>query len=131
MIRTPEWAETPDATIIDLAARRRTEEADRPTDQQDSPEPLMRRLVGVALRDERTRQRRTLKEVSEEARISMQYLSEIERGRKEASSEVLATVCHALDLHLIDLVGRIHQGLVTESRHVVRPAPMNPQLLAA
>lgn len=91
----------------------------------------MRRLVGVALRDERTRQRRTLKEVSEEARISMQYLSEIERGRKEASSEVLATVCHALDLHLIDLVGRIHQGLVTESRHVVRPAPMNPQLLAA
>ncbi|WP_181797887.1 helix-turn-helix transcriptional regulator, partial [Streptomyces sp. WELS2] len=53
-------------------------------------EPLWRDLVGEVLRRERREQRRTLKDVADAARISLPYLSEIERGRKEASSEVLA-----------------------------------------
>ncbi|MEW2373509.1 helix-turn-helix transcriptional regulator [Streptomyces sp. NPDC006656] len=66
-------------------------------------EPLWRDLVGDALRRERLAQERTLKDVSEAARISMPYLSEVERGRKEASSEVLAAA-QALGLGLADLL---------------------------
>jgi transcriptional regulator with XRE-family HTH domain len=67
-------------------------------------EPLWRDLVGIALRRERLAQKRTLKEVAEAARISMPYLSELERGRKEASSEVLAAAARALGLDLADLL---------------------------
>ncbi|MEO3752560.1 helix-turn-helix domain-containing protein [Streptomyces sp. B6B3] len=67
-------------------------------------EPLWRHVVGDVLRRERLDQRRTLREVAEEARISMPYLSEVERGRKEASSEVLAAAAHALGLRLADLL---------------------------
>ncbi|MFD0275242.1 helix-turn-helix domain-containing protein [Kitasatospora sp. NPDC127111] len=67
-------------------------------------EPLWRDLVGGVLRRERLAQERTLKEVAEEARISMPYLSELERGRKEASSEVLAAAAKALGLGLGDLL---------------------------
>jgi transcriptional regulator with XRE-family HTH domain len=67
-------------------------------------EPLWRDLVGEALRRERLAQERTLKEVAEAARISMPYLSELERGRKEASSEVLAAAARALGLGLADLL---------------------------
>ena len=61
-------------------------------------EPLWRDLVGEVLRRERLAQDRTLKDVAEAARISMPYLSELERGRKEASSEILAALCRVLDL---------------------------------
>jgi transcriptional regulator with XRE-family HTH domain len=61
--------------------------------------------VGDVLRRERLAQERKLKDVAEAARISMPYLSEIERGRKEASSEVLAAAAHALGLGLGDLLG--------------------------
>lgn len=67
-------------------------------------EPLWRHVVGDVLRRERLAQERTLKEVAEAALISMPYLSEIERGRKEASSEVLAAAAHALGLGLADLL---------------------------
>ncbi|MFJ9407735.1 helix-turn-helix domain-containing protein [Streptomyces sp. NPDC101393] len=67
-------------------------------------EPLWRDIVGGVLRRERRAQQRTLKEVAEAARISMPYLSELERGRKEASSEVLAAAAHALGLGLADLL---------------------------
>ncbi|MFJ6048432.1 helix-turn-helix domain-containing protein [Streptomyces sp. NPDC092307] len=67
-------------------------------------EPLWRDLVGDVLRRERLAQERTLKDVSEAARISMPYLSEVERGRKEASSEVLAAAAQALGLGLADLL---------------------------
>ncbi|MFF4364642.1 helix-turn-helix domain-containing protein [Streptomyces sp. NPDC001594] len=67
-------------------------------------EPLWRDLVGDVLRRERIAQERTLKDVSEAARISMPYLSEVERGRKEASSEVLAAAAQALGLGLADLL---------------------------
>src|SRR5579875_3448118 len=68
-------------------------------------EPLWRHVVGDVLRRERLAQERRLKDVAEAARISMPYLSEIERGRKEASSEVLAAAAHALGLGLADLLG--------------------------
>lgn len=67
-------------------------------------EPLWRDLVGDVLRRERLAQERTLKDVADAARISMPYLSEIERGRKEASSEVLAAAAQALGLGLADLL---------------------------
>ena len=67
-------------------------------------EPLWRDVVGDVLRRERLAQERTLKDVAEAARISMPYLSEVERGRKEASSEVLAAGARALGLGLADLL---------------------------
>lgn len=59
---------------------------------------VLRREIGDVLRDARQRQGRTLREVSSAARVSLGYLSEVERGQKEASSELLASICEALDL---------------------------------
>ena len=59
---------------------------------------LLRRLLGDELRRQRLRQGRTLREVSAAARVSLGYLSEVERGQKEASSELLAAICTALDV---------------------------------
>jgi transcriptional regulator with XRE-family HTH domain len=70
----------------------------------EAREPLWRHVVGDVLRRERLAQERTLKDVADEARISMPYLSELERGRKEASSEVLAAAARALGLGLADLL---------------------------
>ncbi|MFF4546954.1 helix-turn-helix domain-containing protein [Streptomyces sp. NPDC001435] len=79
----------------------------RPQEPPAGPrEPLWRDLVGDVLRRERQAQERTLKDVADAARISMPYLSEVERGRKEASSEVLAAAAHALGLGLGDLLSR-------------------------
>ncbi|WAX81537.1 helix-turn-helix domain-containing protein [Streptomyces sp. KMM 9044] len=75
-------------------------------------EPLWRDLVGDALRRERLAQERTLKDVADTARISLPYLSEVERGRKEASSEVLAAAAQALGLGLGDLLSRAQDELV-------------------
>jgi transcriptional regulator with XRE-family HTH domain len=61
---------------------------------------LVRELIGESLREARTDQGRTLREVSKAARVSLGYLSEVERGQKEASSELLASICGALDLPL-------------------------------
>lgn len=69
-------------------------------------EPLLRDLVGGILRRARREQRRTLADVATDARVSTAYLSEVERGRKEASSEVLAAVCDALGMRLVDLIER-------------------------
>jgi transcriptional regulator with XRE-family HTH domain len=61
---------------------------------------LVRRLLGDVLRQERQRQGRTLRDVSAQAQVSLGYLSEIERGRKEASSECLAAICASLRVPL-------------------------------
>lgn len=61
--------------------------------------------MGAALRRIRLEDDRTLREVAGAANISMPYLSEIERGRKEPSSEILAGICAALGLTLVDLLG--------------------------
>ncbi|MFD3519609.1 helix-turn-helix domain-containing protein [Streptomyces sp. NPDC058653] len=86
-----------------------------PGQDEGHDEPLMRDLVGAALRRARLRQGRTLRDVADRARVSLPYLSEIERGRKEPSSEVLAAVCRALGLHLVDLVGALHTDLTSVS----------------
>jgi transcriptional regulator with XRE-family HTH domain len=65
---------------------------------------LLREAVGERLRRARTDQFRTLRDVSRAARVSLGYLSEVERGRKEASSELLASICGALDLPLPELL---------------------------
>jgi len=65
---------------------------------------LLREAIGERLRRARTGQRRTLRDVSRAARVSLGYLSEVERGRKEASSELLAAICAALALPLADLL---------------------------
>jgi transcriptional regulator with XRE-family HTH domain len=64
----------------------------------------LREAVGEALRRRRQAQGRTLREVAAAAGVSLTYLSEVERGRKEASSEVLEAICSALDLILADLL---------------------------
>ncbi|MFF4351064.1 helix-turn-helix domain-containing protein [Streptomyces sp. NPDC001530] len=79
-------------------------------------EPLWRDLVGDVLRRERLAQERTLKDVADAARISMPYLSELERGRKEASSEVLAAAARALGLGLTDLLSLAQDELTRVAR---------------
>jgi transcriptional regulator with XRE-family HTH domain len=68
---------------------------------------LLREAIGERLRRTRTAQHRTLREVSRTARVSLGYLSEVERGRKEASSELLAAICDALSLPLADLLNGV------------------------
>jgi transcriptional regulator with XRE-family HTH domain len=74
-------------------------------------QPLLREVYGRLLRRLRQQQGRTLAEVAAEAGISMAYLSEIERGLKEPSSEILAAVCGALDATIVGLVGAAHVEL--------------------
>jgi transcriptional regulator with XRE-family HTH domain len=83
-------------------------------DPRRRPRPLLRSLVGGVLRRHRQRQGRTLADVARTARMSMPYLSEVERGRKEASSEVLAAVCAALGIDLSDLLAEVWNDLAAE-----------------
>lgn len=96
--------------------------------------PLWRDVVGSALRRERLAQERTLKDVAEAARISMPYLSELERGRKEASSEVLGAAAGALGLGLADLLSLAQDELTRHTRARVgrgRTSPYDGLCLAA
>lgn len=68
---------------------------------------LLRREVGDVLREKRQGQGRTLREVSASASVSLGYLSEVERGEKEASSELLASICKALDLPLSQMLSDV------------------------
>src|SRR2546428_10176589 len=65
---------------------------------------LLRKVIGDALRARRLAQHRTLREVSTAANVSLGYLSEIERGQKEASSELLASICDALGARLSEIM---------------------------
>ncbi|MFV2100297.1 helix-turn-helix domain-containing protein [Micromonospora sp. LOL_024] len=68
---------------------------------------LLRRVIGDALRARRQGQHRTLREVSSAANVSLGYLSEIERGHKEPSSELLAAICDALGARLSELLREV------------------------
>ena len=68
---------------------------------------LMRQVIGEELRRRRNEQGRTLRDVSRDAQVSLGYLSELERGQKEASSELLAAVCTALDTPLSTLLAGV------------------------
>jgi transcriptional regulator with XRE-family HTH domain len=75
------------------------------------PEPLWREAVGQELRDARRTADRTLADVAGDAGVSTQYLSEVERGLKEPSSEILGAVAGALGLRLVDLTTRVSRRL--------------------
>lgn len=77
---------------------------------------VLRQVVGDTLRALRMRQRRTLREVSATARVSLGYLSEVERGQKEPSSELLAAICGALDVELSELFADVSQTLRREEK---------------
>jgi XRE family transcriptional regulator, stress-response regulator len=84
---------------------------------------LLRTQLGQTLRGHRLRQRRTLRDVSGAARVSLGYLSEVERGQKEASSELLASICDALDVELADLLAEISSELRGPDVRVRQLAP--------
>jgi transcriptional regulator with XRE-family HTH domain len=101
---------------------------------------LLRRVLGDTLRGRRLRQRRTLREVSGAARVSLGYLSEVERGQKEASSELLASICDALDVKLSDLLSEVSETMRRSERaaevarmpaRVTIPAPVRARPVPA
>jgi transcriptional regulator with XRE-family HTH domain len=86
---------------------------------------LLRRVIGDALRARRQAQHRTLREVSTAANVSLGYLSEIERGQKEASSELLAAVCDALGARLSEVLREVSSTVATtEQREGLAAAPV-------
>jgi len=97
---------------------------------------LLRRVIGDALRARRQGQHRTLREVSSAANVSLGYLSEIERGQKEPSSELLAAICDALGARLSELLREVSDTvalaeqmpgvLVPVADEPVEPAPVAP-----
>lgn len=75
---------------------------------------VLRHEIGDVLRDVRQRQGRTLREVSHSARVSLGYLSEVERGQKEASSELLSSICGALEVPLSLMLREVSDRLAVE-----------------
>ncbi len=91
---------------------------------------LLRHLLGDALRRLRLRQGRTLREVSATARVSLGYLSEVERGQKEASSELLASICDALGAPLSQVLREVSDNfaLAELQSEPVFGVPLEPAL---
>lgn len=79
---------------------------------------ILRRVIGEELRRRRQDQGRTLRDVSAAARVSLGYLSEIERGQKEASSELLAAICVALDVPLSTLLSSVSEEVAAQESAV-------------
>jgi transcriptional regulator with XRE-family HTH domain len=77
---------------------------------------LLRQVIGNVFRRLRHERGITLRELAELAQVSVPYLSEIERGRKEPSSEILAAICRALDLELSDLLAEVQFDLTVAVR---------------
>ncbi|SEQ48151.1 Helix-turn-helix domain-containing protein [Lentzea xinjiangensis] len=107
-------------------------------DFKRTPEPLWREALGRKLRETREERGDRLVDVAERAGISVQYLSEIERGRKEPSSEMIAAVTGALGVDLADLLigiaGQVrHHHPARSHFHTSRPTgrPSGPVLMAA
>ncbi|TWH04270.1 helix-turn-helix protein [Nocardioides sp. J9] len=84
---------------------------------------LFRRSLGDILRSRRTELGLTLREVSGAARVSLGYISEIERGQKEASSELLSSLCDALDMPLSDVLREVADAVALEEAALVASAP--------
>jgi transcriptional regulator with XRE-family HTH domain len=93
---------------------------------------LLRQMLGDALRRLRLRQGRTLREVSAAARVSLGYLSEVERGQKEASSELLASICGALGAPLSQVLREVSDSfaLAELQNEPVFNGPVEPALTA-
>jgi transcriptional regulator with XRE-family HTH domain len=84
---------------------------------------LFRRLLGDVLRRRRVERGLTLREVSAQARVSLGYISEIERGQKEASSELLASLCGALDAPLSEVLQEVSLAVAVEEAALALPTP--------
>lgn len=85
---------------------------------------MFRRLLGDVLRSKRLQRGLTLRQVSAEARVSLGYISEIERGHKEASSELLASLCAALDVPLSEVLSDVSSLVAVEEASVAsHPSP--------
>ena len=84
---------------------------------------LLRTLLGVELRRHRVAQKRTLLDVSGAARVSLGYLSEVERGRKEVSSECLAAICDALGVSLASVLSAVALEVAAVESTTVVPLP--------
>ena len=84
---------------------------------------LFRASLGDVLRAERMRQGMTLRDLSSSARVSLGYISEIERGQKEASSELLASLCGALDVPLSDVLREVSFAVAVEEAASI-PTPI-------
>ena len=91
---------------------------------------VLRREIGDVLRDARQRQGRTLREVSSAARVSLGYLSEVERGQKEASSELLGSICGALDVPLSHVLREVSDR-VAIAEGIVIPDTIPVELAAS
>ncbi|WP_020494604.1 helix-turn-helix domain-containing protein [Sciscionella marina] len=119
------------ADILSFQQHRSQRHRDRA--HEDEPEPLWRELLGQRLRATREERGGRLVDIAERAGISPQYLSEIERGRKEPSSEMIAAVTGALEIDLTGLltgiVGDVHQQRNTGP--VPGHRPTGPVLMAA
>ena len=85
---------------------------------------LLREAIGGTIRRARTERRRTLRDVSREARVSLGYLSEVERGRKEPSSELIASICEALALPLPDLLDDVAESMRPTRVRAPRPVAL-------
>lgn len=93
---------------------------------------ILRRVIGDELRRLRQDQGRTLRDVSASARVSLGYLSEIERGRKEASSELLAAICSALDVPISSLLRSVSDEMeVLETISDMHAAGTGPSVAQA
>ena len=89
---------------------------------------VFRRLLGDVLRNKRLQRGMTLREVSAEARVSLGYISEIERGQKEASSELLASLCGALEAPLSDVLREVSDAVaVEEAAAALTAIPVAPR----
>lgn len=96
--------------------------------------PILRNELGDVLRDARLGQGKTLRDISSEARVSLGYLSEVERGQKEASSELLSSICEALDVPMSAILRQVSdrfemaEGLV--DARSLDPRALDPRSLA-
>jgi transcriptional regulator with XRE-family HTH domain len=97
------------------------------TEQKERKMVVLRHEIGDVLRDVRQRQGRTLREVSHSARVSLGYLSEVERGQKEASSELLSSICSALDVPLSHMLREVSDR-VADAEGVVIPDTVPQEL---
>jgi transcriptional regulator with XRE-family HTH domain len=102
-----------------------------PTKSAATPEPLWREVVGERLRRLRHERGERLTDTADRAGVSPQYLSEVERGLKEPSSEMVAAIAGALDQSLFDLAAGVVDDLRARSRAAAEPVRRAPFALSA
>lgn len=93
--------------------------------------PILRNELGDVLRDARLMQGKTLRDISSDARVSLGYLSEVERGQKEASSELLASICEALDVPMSTILREVSDRFAVAETFATRSltaVPMMPPI---